>query len=271
MSTDSISSGFLQLGTHRHVLAAGALLIFWIAEAWVPLHPGRNRAISHAAANLGLALINAALLQGLAVGFIWVAGYSQSHSIALLHLWKLPGWLNLLLAILLIDAWQYAWHRLNHRVPWLWRFHSVHHSDAEMDATSAFRFHTGEMTASILARMVVVSLLGITVPQWLLYEALSLPIILFHHSNIRLAERWDRWLRIWIVTPGMHQVHHSQWQPETDSNYASFLSVWDRLFGSFRLRPNLKSIQLGLEGSDEKEWRMLPGMLVAPFKKRRTD
>ena len=138
-----------------------------------------------------------------------------------------------------------------------------------MDASSGVRFHTVEMVFSFLARLAVLPLLGITLPQRLLYEALSLPVILFHHSNLRISNRADRSLRWLIATPWMHYVHHSRWQPETDSNYTSFLSVWDRLFGTFKLRAKLEEISLGLDDYAEHEWRRLPGQLVAPFRKTR--
>ena len=128
------------------------------------------------------------------------------------------------------------------------------------------RFHTGEMAFSFLARLAVLPLIGLTVPQLLVYEIIALPVILFHHSNLRISNRSDRALRWLIVTPWMHYVHHSRWQPETDSNYTSFLSIWDRLFGSFRLREKPAEISLGLDDYKEDEWRRLPGMLAAPFK-----
>jgi sterol desaturase/sphingolipid hydroxylase (fatty acid hydroxylase superfamily) len=149
-----------------------------------------------------------------------------------------------------------------------WRFHAVHHADAELDATSGIRFHSVEIALSSLARLILLPLIGITVPQVILYEAVSLPIILFQHSNIRLPGPIDRWLRVVIVTPWMHWVHHSQWQPETDSNYSSVLSVWDRLFGSFRLNEAPSEIRLGLEDWKEPEWRTLKGMLRAPWTHR---
>jgi len=172
-------------------------------------------------------------------------------------------------AIVFFDCWQYWWHRLNHRIPLLWRFHSVHHADAELDVSSGVRFHTGEMMLSFIARLAVIPLLGITLPQLAIYEAISLPVILFHHSNLRISGGLDRRLRWFIVTPWMHFVHHSRWQPETDSNYSSLLSVWDRIFGSFRLREKPEEISLGLNEWQEREWRRLPGMLAAPFRKSR--
>ena len=228
---------------------------------------GRKRRLSHLANNLGLAAINLVIAAGFAAAILGVTEWAHARPFGLLNLIRLPDWLNWLGAVVLFDVWQYWWHRFNHRLPWLWRFHAVHHSDAEMDVSTGLRFHTGELVCSFVARLFVLPLLGITVPQLLVYEAISLPIILFHHSNLRISERADRGLRWLIATPWMHYVHHSRWQPETDSNYTSFLSVWDRLFGSFRLRDRPSEIALGLDDYTEPEWRQLPGMLVAPFKK----
>ncbi|MSU36222.1 MAG: sterol desaturase family protein [Pedosphaera sp.] len=243
------------------------LAVLWTIESVAPMFPGRKRRLSHVATNLGLALINALIASGFAVAILVVTEWARTRPFGLLNLAPLPAWLHWLGAILLIDCWQYWWHRFNHRIPLLWRFHAVHHSDAEMDASSGVRFHTGEMVFSFLARLAVLPLIGMTVSQLTLYETLSLPVILFHHSNLRISSRADRCLRWLIVTPSMHYVHHSRWQPETDSNYTSFFSVWDRLFGSFRLCEKPAEISLGLDNYAEPEWRELPGMLAAPFRK----
>jgi sterol desaturase/sphingolipid hydroxylase (fatty acid hydroxylase superfamily) len=248
-------------------IAAATLAVLWTLESVAPMFVGRQRRFSHLVTNLALAGINALVAFGFAFAILDVTEWAQTRSFGLLNLTPLPAWLHWLGAIVLFDCWQYWWHRFNHRVPFLWRFHAVHHSDAEMDASSGVRFHTGEKVLSCLARLIVLPLLGLTAPELLVYEAISLPVILFHHSNLRLSNRADRWLRWLIVTPWMHYVHHSRWQPETDSNYTSFLSVWDRLFGSFRLREKPAEISLGLDHYEEREWRQLPGMLLAPFKK----
>ncbi len=251
-----------------HLIAAMVLVCLWTLEGVLPLHLGRKRRLTHGVSNLGLALINAVVFQACGAALVVAMEFTESRHWGLLDALGDPTWFRWVTAILLIDLWQYLWHRINHQVPWLWRFHAVHHADADMDVTSGVRFHTLEIGFSFLARLLVLPLLGVSAPQLLLYEALSLPVILFHHANLRLSERQDRWLRWIIVTPGMHQVHHSRWQPETDSNYSSFLSVWDRVLGSFRLHPNPETIQLGLDGWQESEWRQLPGMLRTPFRRR---
>jgi len=136
-----------------------------------------------------------------------------------------------------------------------------------MDATSAVRFHTGEIIFSGAARLLVFPLLGISLPMLLVYELILLPVILFHHSNVRVARPVDGIMRAIIVTPWMHWVHHSVIRDETNSNYGSVLSVWDRLFRSFRLRSDPSQIELGLvEDTSESSWRTLRGMLLRPFR-----
>lgn len=252
----------------RYLLAALVLALLWTAESIVPAFTNRSRRLSHNASNFALAAINGALSFSLAFLILAVTNFAQSHHFGLLPLLALPTWLSWIVALLLFDCWQYWWHRLNHRVPFLWRFHALHHADAELDVSSGVRFHTVEIAFSILARLAVLPLLGLTVPHLLLYETIALPIILFHHSNISLPPALDRALRLFIVTPHMHFVHHSRFQPETDSNYASGLSIWDRLFRSFRLRERPEEIKLGLDHWQPSQWRSLKGMLLTPFQKR---
>jgi sterol desaturase/sphingolipid hydroxylase (fatty acid hydroxylase superfamily) len=167
-----------------------------------------------------------------------------------------------------MDAWMYGWHRANHRIPLLWRFHRVHHSDPRLDVTTAARFHIGEIALSSTLRLAVFPLLGVALWQALLYEALLLPIIQFHHSNVALPERWDRLLRWVIVTPNMHRVHHSRFQPETDSNYSSIFSFWDRLARTFRQVHDARSLRIGLDEWDQEEWQTVSGLLRTPFAAR---
>lgn len=261
------------LSSGKPVLATGMLVLLWILESIAPMFSGRKQRLSHDVSNLMLGLLNtavAALLFGTAIFF--VTEWSRHHSFGLLYRLELPDWLTWLLAIVLFDAWMYCWHVLNHKVPLLWRFHAVHHADRELDASSALRFHTGEIILSSTVRLAILPLLGMTVQQLLLYETLLLPIILFHHSNVRLPYSIDTAVRSLIVTPWMHWVHHSQWRPETDSNYGSVFSIWDRLFGTFRLRTKPWEIDLGLEDDRSvQEWRSLLGMLLRPFRPYRSN
>ncbi len=264
----------LSLPALRPAIAAGVLAILWIIESVAPMFSARSRRVSHGASNLALALINAAVTAVFfASALLYVTQWAGERSFGLLNWLDPPTWLRWVLAIVLFDAWMYVWHVLNHKVPFLWRFHAVHHADRELDASSAVRFHTGEIVLSSIARLAVLPLLGMTLPQLLLYETLSLPVILFHHSNVRMPRHVDTVLRCVIVTPWMHWVHHSRLQPETDSNYASFFSWWDRLFRTFRLRDDPTKIELGLDDegdeTNESRWRSLWGMLLRPLGRMR--
>lgn len=257
---------YTELASARAITATLVLVALWSLEGAWPMFAGRNRRTAGYARNLGLGLLNTLLVSILAGALLLaVTAWAEANDMGLLRWLALPAVVAIPLAFILLDLWQYAWHRLNHRLPLLWRFHAVHHSDAEMTASTAVRFHTGELLLSTVARAALLPLLGLSMTHLALYELILFPIILFHHANVRVPARLDRALRLVIVTPWMHWVHHSQWQPETDSNYASVFSFWDRIFGSFRLRENPAEIALGLDHFEEAEWKSLRGMLATPF------
>jgi sterol desaturase/sphingolipid hydroxylase (fatty acid hydroxylase superfamily) len=254
------------------IVAACGLLVLLTLESWLPAAGNRHHRLRHAARNLTLGLFNALVLALLAAPFIArVAGWTAESRCGLLSLLNLPPTMATATAILLFDGWMYLWHRANHELGFLWRFHRVHHSDPEMEATTAIRFHTGEILISSALRLAVIPLLGITIGQLLVYETLLLPVILFHHSNVRFPEKLDALLRLIIVTPAIHRVHHSRLRIETDSNYASIFSFWDRIAGTFRLRRDGQPINFGLDEYDGEEWQRLSGLMVMPFPPRRRD
>lgn len=258
----------MDLSVAKPVGAAIALALLWMLEGALPMFEGRRDRASHSLRNIALGVGNALITSFVfAAATLLVTEWARERSFGLLNQLVVPAAVRIALAIVVLDLWQYVWHRINHRMAFLWRFHAVHHTDRELEASSALRFHTGEIVLSSLARLAVLPLLGLTIGEVLIYETVLLPIILFHHSNVRVPGGVDRWLRWLIVTPWMHWVHHSEYQPETDSNYSSVFSVWDRLFGSFRLRSNPREITLGLEHLEPKEWRTLRGMLAMPFRR----
>jgi sterol desaturase/sphingolipid hydroxylase (fatty acid hydroxylase superfamily) len=161
----------------------------------------------------------------------------------------------------------YWWHRLNHRIPFLWRFHRMHHSDPRMDVTTANRFHIGEIALSSILRLPVIALLGLQLWELALYELAMFSVVQLHHANVALPGWLDRALRWIIVTPFMHKVHHSRWRPETDSNYSSLFSFWDRLFRTFRLRDDPRTLRLGLDEFDSPKDHTLVGLLATPIRR----
>lgn len=235
-------------------------------ESAAPEFVGRARRTRHGLTNAAMGLLNGlAIALPLAAAMVAVTRWAGEHHVGLLNLVSWPAWAEWLVALVLFDAWMYGWHVANHKLPILWRFHRVHHTDDQLDVTSALRFHAGEITLSSVARLAVLPLLGMTIDQLIVYGLTLQPIILFHHSNVRIPRRVDTAMRWLIVTPWMHWVHHSDQRPETDSNYASVLSVWDRLFRTFRLRDDPTTIRLGLPDAADREAHNLGGMLAAPF------
>lgn len=162
-----------------------------------------------------------------------------------------PAWAMLLADLLLLDLWIYAWHRANHEVPALWRFHQVHHRDAFLDVTSGLRFHAGEIALSALARGVFLAAAAVPLSSVLAFDLLVTAAALFHHSNLRLPARLEAGLRLAIVTPSHHWVHHHAARADTDSNYATLLTLWDRLFATFSPTARTPDMPIGLEGAPD--------------------
>jgi len=248
------------------IVAAAGLAVLMTLESWLSEAGHRHYRLRHAARNLTLGLLNALALALIVAPFIaYVAVWAEESRFGLLNLLSLPSPMATVTAILLFDGWMYLWHRANHELGFLWRFHRVHHSDPEMDATTAIRFHTGEILISSALRLAVIPLFGITLWQLLVYELLMLPVILFHHSNVKFPEKIDRWLRVVVVSPAIHRLHHSRVRVETDSNYSTIFSFWDRIGRTFRLRKNNRPVDFGLAEYDKEEWQQLSGLLSTPF------
>jgi sterol desaturase/sphingolipid hydroxylase (fatty acid hydroxylase superfamily) len=164
--------------------------------------------------------------------------------------WSFWHWLAI--DILILDLFIYGWHRLVHTVPLLWRFHEVHHLDETLDTTSAVRFHFGEVLLSALARGVVVILADIPLASVLVFETFVLIASLFHHSNVRVPGWLERPLSRVIITPSIHWVHHHAVRRDTDSNYGTIFSFWDRLFASLSPTKRTPTMKIGVEKRHER-------------------
>lgn len=246
----------------KSIAAAVALGACWALERAAPATRAGRAGIGHDLRNLGLGALNVGL--GLVLAAFVLPGPSGAGGLS--GALGLVGVEATVVALVLFDLWMYAWHRANHLLPFLWRFHRLHHSDPSLDSTSAVRFHPGEAAISAVARVPVAWVLGMSGAQLALYEAILLPVIVFHHSNVRLPAGIDRAARVLVVTPRLHRVHHSPVREETDSNYGSVLTVWDRVARSFR-RPAPREPRFGLDGLSDASWQSLGGMLATPFRK----
>ena len=241
------------------------LALFWIWETWRPFFGQREGRWRHALHNLAIAVFNTVLL-GLMFGFITAAtaDWTEKNRFGLLNALGVGGPLRFAAALVLLDGWMYVWHRANHTIPFLWRFHRMHHSDRRMDVTTATRFHLGEHIGASVLRLGLVPLFGFEIWNLVVYDMLVVAVTQFHHADVSIG-RWDRWLRLFIVTPDMHKVHHSDWRCETDSNYSTVLSVWDRLAVTFRMRSDPKTLVFGLEEFTDPRWQSWWGMMKTPF------
>jgi sterol desaturase/sphingolipid hydroxylase (fatty acid hydroxylase superfamily) len=182
----------------------------------------------------------------------------------------LPPWLEAAAGFLLLDLSFYYWHRANHVVPFLWRFHNVHHIDGELDVSTAYRFHLVEVALSAGFRVLQILALGVSFGSYVVYELAFQTGTLFHHSNLRLPISFERWLSRIFVTPRMHTIHHSQVQREANSNYSTVFSCWDRLHRSLQLGIHQKDVVVGVPAYTGQEDQNLVESLAAPFKKQKS-
>lgn len=242
------------------------LVGLFVAEGVLPYYQGRDRRCLHGARNLGLAILSGLVGAALAPLLLWAFSLGSERGWGLCPHLGLGGFGGALASLLLFDLWMYAWHRANHQIAVLWRFHRVHHTDPAMDCTTALRFHPGEILLSGLANLPVIIALGMSLQTFVLYKAVMVAVIGFHHSNLAVPVRIDRGLRRLIVPPSMHRVHHSEIQSETDSNFGTLFSFWDRLFGSLRLREDTQAIRFGIGRFAGDAWQRPLRLLAIPFR-----
>jgi sterol desaturase/sphingolipid hydroxylase (fatty acid hydroxylase superfamily) len=228
------------------------LAILWCIESFVG--PPTSQRIQHGLINLALAGLNGLVLfSTLGALSIWVASVSPFKPPASF------GAAHAIACFVALDLLSYCWHRLNHTVPLLWRFHSVHHSDTEMDVTTAGRFHTFEIAIGAVLRLPLLYFLGVSSMTLVAYETTLLLVSMFHHSSLSLGS-YDRYYRLLSASPRMHSIHHSRERIDHDSNFSSVFSLWDRVFGTFRLTDG--PVSHGLDHVDSKS---LTTLIVQPF------
>ena len=255
------------------VAATGAVfLLFLVYETVWPLRKQRESKLRRVARNLtagGIALAVVTLLQTPLL--VPVSRWVARHHFGLFNLIEIPGPLATVLVVMLLDYTLWIWHRINHVVPFFWRFHLVHHVDRDMDASTAFRFHFGEQALSVGYRILQVALLGADPLSLLIWQALLSVSIVFHHSNSRLPIGWERVLCRIIVTPRMHGIHHSNYRNEANGNWSSLLSVWDYLHGTVLLNVPQESIEIGVPAYRPEQDVTLGQILALPFRRQRAD
>lgn len=233
----------------------GVFALLALAESWRPrrprLLPRGQRWFAHFGL-LGLATLLVRLIALLfpLVGATAAALYAEQQAWGLFHWLELANWVEILLALLLLDLAIWAQHVVTHHVPALWRLHMVHHADRDLDASSALRFHPAEILLSALYKLLIILALGPAVVAVIAFEVLLNASAMFSHANWALTPKWDRALRLVMVTPDMHRVHHSIIRTEHDRNFGFCLSLWDKMFGTYQAAPDQGQIGMTVGLSD---------------------
>jgi sterol desaturase/sphingolipid hydroxylase (fatty acid hydroxylase superfamily) len=255
------------------VAATGAaFFLFLLYETWRPLRKQRESKPRRIARNLtagGIALAAVTLLQ--TPFLVPVAQWAARRHFGLLNWIALPRPFALAVVVMLLDYTLWIWHRINHVVPFFWRFHLVHHVDRDMDASTAFRFHFGEQALSVGYRILQVAILGVDPLSLWIWQGLLSVSVVFHHSNSRLPVGLEKLLCRVIVTPRMHGIHHSNYRNEANGNWSSLFSAWDYLHGTVLLGVPQDAITIGVPAYGREEDVTLGKILASPFRRQRQD
>ena len=266
------SDGALRLAIFLGVFVVMALIeLGWPKRALIA--PKARRWLT----NLGIAGVDSLVLRAMAmlavpVAAVAAAFYVQNHQIGLLNQVAWPEWFKILVALLVLDLAIWAQHLASHKIPLFWRLHQVHHADRDIDVTTAVRFHPVEIALSMLWKIVVVAVLGASPLAVFLFEVILNACAMFNHANIALPRTLDRVLRLLVVTPDMHRVHHSVLRSEHNRNYGFNLSLWDRLFRTYLAQPQAghQGMTIGLDPYQTEAPTRFAWSLALPFRKRQT-
>lgn len=258
---------------HEPAVRLGAFFtVFALMAAWELLAARRPLRLPKGrrwASNLGLVVLNTVVLRLLApTAAVGLALVAEERGIGLLQLFALPDWLKVVLAVAALDLAIYLQHVLFHAVPALWRLHMVHHADLDYDLTTGARFHPVEILLSMGIKLGVVLALGPPAIAVLIFEVLLNATAMFNHGNVSLPPRLDAALRLVVVTPDMHRVHHSVIPSETNRNFGFNLPWWDRLLGTYKAAPRAghDAMIIGVEHLQQPQLQGIPWMVALPFR-----
>ncbi len=247
-------------------ILVGLFVILFIVEAKFQLRKRVQKRWKRIVINFIVSIPAFLLLRILLIpAMIWLAGKNQSWHFGFNYFFTAPLAIHSIIAFLMLDYSNYTWHILLHKMPVLWRFHLVHHTDLDLDITTAFRFHFGEMIGSVIFRGAAIVLIGASPLIVLIYEIVFEAETQFHHSNIKLPFLFEKVLNYFIVTPRMHGIHHSMVKGETDSNYSIIFSFWDRLHKTARLNIHQNKIVTGVPTYSDERDLTIGKLLKLPF------
>ena len=254
----------------RVLILIGIFIAALVGESIWPLRKNTESKFVRLRRNLGVAAVSMILMRLAFLPFeIGAAEFVSHTNIGLLNWLHVDGILRLIVSLVLLDYTLYFWHFLNHKIPFLWRFHNAHHTDLDLDASTASRFHFGELALSTFYRVAQIFVFGIDVPTVLLFETCITGFALFHHANLRLPLWLERQILKVIVAPRMHGIHHSIIREETDSNFGTILTLWDRVHRTLMLTRSQDEITIGVPSYRVFSEQRLIDILAMPFHKQR--
>ena len=246
----------------------GVLVVMALWEVAVPRRRREIPRLLRWSGNLGVVVLDTLLVRLIfPVAAVGLALFTANHGWGLFNAVAVPGWLAFVLTVLLLDLTIYLQHVMFHAVPALWRLHRMHHADLEFDVTTGLRFHPLEILLSMGIKLAAVAALGPPAAAVLVFEVLLNATAMFNHSNVRLPLGLDRILRLFVVTPDMHRVHHSVYPNETNSNFGFNLPWWDRLLGTYRSQPREghEGMTIGIEQFRTRRDLWFHRMLIQPI------
>ena len=256
---------FLPSAQVRLLVLIISTTVLWSVESLLPLYRYDKHRLRRALPNIAFTVLLVLINLSLSFATAGIANFVVNKGIGLFFLFDILSWLAALIGVMALDFFTYVAHLLMHK-SWLgWQFHRVHHSDKEVNVTTAFRQHPGETVWRILWQLLAVATFGIPLSVVVVYLVISTLNAQLEHTNIKLFAPLDRVLRLLFVTPNMHKVHHSRDQIETDSNYSNIFSIWDRIFGTYTATVDFSRLRYGLDGLDDREKQTLPALLKLPF------
>ncbi|RJX30105.1 MAG: sterol desaturase family protein [Desulfarculus sp.] len=244
----------------------GGLAFFLLLELILPYRRPSVSKLKRWLINLGITTFNTLILRlVLGSAIVATAAYVTQQKMGVLNLVAMPYWLKLLATLVFMDFMLYIWHLLNHEVPFFWRFHRVHHTDLNMDVSTATRFHLGELAISAGIKIGLVFFLGADLLGVTIFETALVLAAQFHHSSLKVPWWFERLFWLLFVPPSMHRIHHSVKIPERNSNYGTIFSLWDRLLGTMVSRVEQGRIIIGVGGHFDQSELGLHRLLVMPF------
>ena len=252
----------------RGLISWGGFVLFLCFELLRPYRQPTVSKTKRLMTNISLTILNSVVLSLVfASATINTALYVSENHLGLLNMISLPLGLKVFLAVIFMDFMLYVWHLLNHEVPFFWRFHRVHHSDLNMDVSTATRFHIGELAISAVIKICLIYFIGANLISVIIFESLLVLTAQFQHSSLNVPESFEKVFWIFFVPPSMHRIHHSVKIHERDTNYGTILSVWDRLLGTLLKDIPQETIIIGVGPYREPEKLGLPHLLLMPFTK----